>query len=49
MPFYSSVLIMSSRFLNINYEMLKKDYYRKRKRNNIEKSLPQTVPGFFRI
>jgi hypothetical protein len=36
-------------FSNINYEMLKKDYYRKRKRKNIEKSFPQTVPGFFRI
>ena len=34
-------------FSNINYEMLKKDYYRKRKRKNIEKSFPQTVPGFF--
>ena len=34
---------------NINYELLKKDYYRKRKRKNIEKSFPQTVPGFFQL
>ena len=35
---------------HINYEMLKKDYYRKRKRNDKEKSLPLSVsrlsPGF---
>ena len=30
---------------HINYEMLKKDYYRKRKRKKDEKSLPLSVPG----
>jgi len=36
-------------YSHINYEMLKKDYYRKRKRKNLEKSFPQTVPGFFQV
>ena len=30
---------------HINYEMLKKDYYRKRKRKKEEKSFPLSVPG----
>ncbi len=30
---------------HINYEMLKKDYYRKRKRKEAEKSFPLSVPG----
>ncbi len=30
---------------HINYEMLKKDYYRKRKRKGNGKSLPLSVPG----
>ncbi len=32
-------------FSHINYELLKKDYYRKRKRKKTEKSLPLSVPG----
>jgi len=32
----------------INYELLKKDYYRKRKRKKSENSLPLSVPGFTR-
>jgi hypothetical protein len=34
-------------YSHINYELLKKDYYRKRKRKNIENNLPLSVPGFF--
>lgn len=34
---------------NINYELLKKDFYRKRKRKKSEKTFPQTVPGFFQM
>jgi len=34
-------------YSHINFELLKKDYYRKRKRKNIENSLPLSVPGFF--
>jgi hypothetical protein len=30
---------------HINYEMLKKDYYRKRKKKKEEKSFPLSVPG----
>jgi len=36
-------------YSHINYELLKKDYYRKRKRKNIEKSLPLSVPGFLPV
>ena len=34
-------------YTHINYEMLKKDYYRKRQRKKTGKSLPLSVPEFF--
>lgn len=36
-------------YSHINYELLKKDYYRKRKRKKTEKSLPLTVLGFLTL